>query len=146
LEINMKKQVDNIELRSERVRNIIGLIPPSIIRIGMTLIFLIIIGILVGTYFFEYEYSIKTSAIVGQQNDTTIFIVKIPANEILKVKKGHLVVMSLDKDPNLYNERIRTVIQTNPDKIVISAAGGYYFPEIKQITPVRTETGKEMVI
>ena len=142
----MKKEVENIELRSEKVRNIIGQIPPTIIRIGISLIFFIIIGILIGTYFLKYEYIIKTSSLIKNQNDTLICMVIIPANEILKVKEGHIVIMSLDNIPNLYNEKIRTAIQIIPEKIEISKLGGNYIAEIKLVTPIRTEMGKILVI
>jgi hypothetical protein len=142
----MVKETDNIELRSEKVRNIIGQIPPRIIRIGITLISIIILVILTGTYFFEYEYTIKTTATIEHKNDTITIIVKIPANEILKVKQGHIVVINFDTIPNLYNENLRIVIQNIPDKIEISKSGGYYITEIKLITTIITETGKELVI
>ena len=67
----MENNTDNIELRSEKVRNIIGQIPPKIIRVGITTIFFIIIGLLIGIYYFEYEYTIKTTALVEQSQDTT---------------------------------------------------------------------------
>ena len=44
--------VDNkIELRSEKVRHIIGEIPSRIVRYGITIITIVILGLLTGAYF-----------------------------------------------------------------------------------------------
>ena len=44
--------LDNkIELRSEKVRHIIGEIPPRIVRYGITFITFVILGLLIGAYF-----------------------------------------------------------------------------------------------
>ncbi len=137
---------DNIELRSEKVRNIIGQIPPGIIRRGITVVLFIIIALLTGTYFFKYQYIIKTTAIVMQQKDTTFINVKIPANEIDKVKQGQKVELNFNNIPNIYNERVETEIQTIPDKIEISGKGGYYISKIEIPGKLFNEKGKELDI
>jgi len=139
-------ELDNIELRSEKVRNIIGQIPPKIIRIGITIIFFIIVGILTGTYFFKYEYTIKTTAIIVQQKDTTFISIKIPANEIGKVKQGQKVILNFRAVPNMYNEQIETEIQTIPKKIEISKNEGYYLAVIKLSGKIKTEREKALDI
>lgn len=42
---------DKIELRSEKVRHIIGEIPSKIVRYGITIITIVILGLLAGAYF-----------------------------------------------------------------------------------------------
>jgi len=122
----MAENIDNIELRSEKVRNIIGQIPPRIIRTGISIIFIVVIGILTGTYFFKYEYTIKTTATIEQINNTTFIEIKIPANEIAKVKKGHKVILSFDNIQNLYNKRFNTELQKIPNTLRISKNEGFY--------------------
>lgn len=55
----MKKQAtdqqDRIELRSEKVRNIIGQIPPFLIRWGNTLLLVIFLLLLAAGYFFYFR-------------------------------------------------------------------------------------------
>ncbi len=126
----MAETTDNIELRSEKVRNIIGQIPPKIIRIGITVIFFIIIGFLIGSYFFKYNYTIKTTALIQQKCDTTQIIVKIPANEIEKVNEGQKVFLSFDNIPFVYNEKISVQIQSIPKTINMSQNGGFYNAKI----------------
>lgn len=43
---------DKIELRSEKVRHIIGEIPSRIVRYGITIITIVILGLLVGGYLY----------------------------------------------------------------------------------------------
>ena len=48
-----------IELRSEKVRHIIGEIPSRIVRYGITVITIVILGLLVGAYFIPYPETIS---------------------------------------------------------------------------------------
>ena len=127
----MSENKDNIELRSEKIRNIIGQIPPKIIRVGITVIFFVVVGLLTGSYFFKYNYTIDTSATIYQRNDTIFVKIIIPANEINKVKKGHQVILNFDKIQNLYNKRVITQIQTIPNRLQIKENEGYFIVQIK---------------
>ena len=142
----MAKNTDNIELRSEKVRNIIGQIPPKIIRIGISLIFVIIIGILIGTYFFEYNYTIETTATIEQKNDTTFIQLKIPANEKNKIKKGHRVILSFNNIQNIYNKRFETELQKIPNTLKISKKEGYYTAEIEVVGIIKTTDNETLEI
>jgi len=142
----MAKNTDNIELRSEKVRNIIGQIPPRIIRIGITVIFIVILGILTGTYFFKYEYTIETNATIEQENDTTFIQVIVPANELNKVKKGHKVILSFGNIQNLYNQRIETEIQKIPNTIQIEKKQGFYLAKILITNNLMTTENETIVL
>ncbi|MCH5239449.1 MAG: hypothetical protein J1F38_04445 [Muribaculaceae bacterium] len=54
-----KKEIekDNIELRSEKVRNLIGEIPPSLVRWGTVVIVLIFLLLLTALCLLPYPYS-----------------------------------------------------------------------------------------
>jgi hypothetical protein len=45
----------DIELRSEKVRNIVGRVPPLLLRIGIAVISIIIISLLIAAYFLPYR-------------------------------------------------------------------------------------------
>ena len=45
---------DKIELRSEKIRHIIGEIPSRIVRYGITIITIVLLVLLVGAYFIPY--------------------------------------------------------------------------------------------
>ena len=55
----MDKNYEQIELRSEKVRNIIGRIPPLLIRSGITLIALLITGLAVAACFIPFPENVK---------------------------------------------------------------------------------------
>ena len=50
---------NKIELRSEKVRHIIGEIPSRIVRYGITIITIVILGLLIGAYFISYPETIS---------------------------------------------------------------------------------------
>lgn len=88
---------DNIELRSEKVRNIIGKVPPSIIRTGITVISLILLLLLSGAFFVPYPESIKASAGVTEADGTDIQIeLFIPYRYVAKIKKGMAVEIEFE--------------------------------------------------
>lgn len=132
---------DNIELRSEKVRSLIGQIPPVIIRAGISVIFIIILALLIGSWFFKFEYTIKTTATINQNNDSLFIKLKIPANEISKIRTGHKLILDFNIIPNLYNEKMITKIQTVPDILEITEGGGFYNAEIFLLEKTKTESG-----
>lgn len=59
---------DNIEIRSDEVREVMEKIPGWIIRWGTTLIFSVLLIILIGTYFFKYPTIIYSRIVVTTEN------------------------------------------------------------------------------
>ena len=45
-----KKDLDNIELRSEKVRNVIGKVPPRLVSLGTVIITVIVLALAVAFY------------------------------------------------------------------------------------------------
>lgn len=142
----MVKESENIELRSEKVRNIIGQIPPKLIRIGISLIFIVFTGVIIGSYFFEYDYTIKTSAYMSKQGDSIIVQIKIPVNEINRIKKGQRLILNFDKIPNMYGQRIISSISNLSSAIQVSEKGGYYTSVCYLAENIETETGIKLQI
>lgn len=54
---NSKTNTDNIELRSEKVRHIIGKVPPVLVRTGTIIITLVVIAFGVAFYTIHYPLS-----------------------------------------------------------------------------------------
>lgn len=50
----MEKRNKDIELRSEEVQEVMGQVPAWIVRWGITLLFLVVVALLVGSCFFKY--------------------------------------------------------------------------------------------
>lgn len=59
---------ENIELRSEEVQEILGRPPKWIIRWGITVIFIIVAGLFVGSYFFKYPDILEATITVTTEN------------------------------------------------------------------------------
>lgn len=137
---------DKIELRSEKVRRLIGQIPPVIIRAGISVILFIILILLIGSWFFKFEYTIKTTATINQNNDSLFIELKIPANEISKIRTGQKVILDFNNIPNLYNEKLVTEIKGVPDILEITEDGGFYNAEILLKEKIKTESGRTLSI
>ncbi len=142
----MVRGVDNIELRSEKARSVIGQVPPIIVRVGIALMSIIIIIFLVVSYLIKFDYTINTTAYLEQKSDSINVIIKIPANEISKIKLGQKVILSFDNIPYLYNKRLVTEIISVPNVIDISSSGGYYFTTIAMTSEILIENGSEFKI
>ena len=65
---------NKIELRSEKVRHIIGEIPSRIVRYGITIITIVILGLLIGTYFIPYPETISAKVQMISTHQGTIAI------------------------------------------------------------------------
>jgi len=129
----MKNKDENIELRSDKVRSIIGQIPPWIIRSGISVILLVIVALLVGSYYFKYPYTITTTVEFSKINNSFVGIVKIPANEVSKIEKGQEVEIYLEEVKNLNGLRFKSKVKDISDKVTISNKSGFYTAEISEI-------------
>jgi hypothetical protein len=95
-----------IELRSEKIRNIIGQVPPRIIRNGNFVLFIGYALLIIGLFFFEYpeeyssEFTVKTqpsTLSVYAKNDGTVIF---KAEDEHKVCSGDLVLIFFQTETN----------------------------------------------
>lgn len=56
METNKDYSSDRIELRSEKVRNIIGTIPPALVRWGIVVITIILVMLMLVVFLVPYPY------------------------------------------------------------------------------------------
>lgn len=63
-----------IELRSEKVRHIIGEIPSRIVRYGITIITIVMLGLLIGAYFIPYPETISAKVQMTNARQGTIAV------------------------------------------------------------------------
>ena len=123
----MKKDYEQIELRSEKVRNIIGRIPPLLIRSGITLITLLIAGLATATCFIPYPENVKGKVEVTINSHSEIEIIAfIPYTEIKRLEEGMPVSITMDgysigTDSHL-NGKVKTIY-----KKVYKKEGKNYF-------------------
>lgn len=123
----MDKDYEQIELRSEKVRNIIGRIPPLLIRSGITLIALLIIGLAVAACFIPFPENVKGKVEVAINSHSEIEITAfIPYTEIARIKEGMPASIEMEgyttgTDSHL-NGKVKTVY-----KEVLKKEGKNYF-------------------
>ena len=76
---------DKIELRSEKVRHIIGEIPSRIVRYGITIITFVILGLLTGAYFIPYPETISAKV---QMTNTYQGAITFPYKYVNTIARG----------------------------------------------------------
>ncbi len=114
-------EIKDIELRSEKVRNIIGLIPSRIIRMGITVIFAVILVLLGGAYFFKFDHTIKATAELYNENDKVHYTIEFPYNKLELLQKGQKLIIIIHNENS-----IATTVQDIDTTLHISKEQSYY--------------------
>ena len=84
---------DRIELRSEKVRHIIGEIPSGIVRHGIMVITVVILGLLVGAYFIPYPETVSATVQISNSHQGTM---AIPYKYVNTIARGMTVNVEID--------------------------------------------------
>lgn len=84
---------NKIELRSEKVKHIIGEIPSGIVRYGITIITIVILGLLVGAYFIPYPETVSAKVQVTNARQGTI---DIPYKYVNTITRGMTVNIEVE--------------------------------------------------
>ena len=69
-----EKELDNIELRSEKVRNVIGKVPPRLVSLGTVIITIIVFALAVAFYKIPYPISIEANGEVVNHRMVQVFV------------------------------------------------------------------------
>lgn len=83
----MTEDNKGIELRSEKVRNIVGKMPPVLLRIGISIITLILIMVVIGAYFMPYPEYVHLKVKIEYTEGTGYISAKIKD----KIERGQSV-------------------------------------------------------
>lgn len=84
---------NKIELRSEKVKHIIGEIPSGIVRYGITIITIVILGLLVGAYFIPYPETVSAKVQMTNARQGTI---DIPYKYVNTITRGMTVNIEVE--------------------------------------------------
>ena len=71
---NNKNDIDNIELRSEKVRHIIGQVPPVLVRTGTMVITLVVITLALAFYTIRYPITIEAQGKVTCNDSVEVLV------------------------------------------------------------------------
>lgn len=75
-----KEEINKIEIRSEEVQEILGHVPSWIIRSGISVLFLVVFVLLIGSWFFKYPDIIKSRITVTTKNPPAPITAKTTGN------------------------------------------------------------------
>ena len=142
--------MDSIELRSEKVRNIIGKIPPRIVRSGTLVLFIVFILLIIGSYFFPYSETITApvqikeyqTLSVHSENKQHIIIAYIPINLQSKVIKGLESMVEIEGYSKNTNGQIVGTVQNRMNTTVIKNNKKYILYSLSLDNNLITNTGK----
>jgi len=102
---------NKIELRSERVRHIIGEIPSRIVRYGITVITIVILGLLVGAYFIPYPETVSAKV---QMENTHQGTIDVPYKYVNTITRGMTVNVEVEGyDADIYGVANGTITTTS---------------------------------
>ncbi|MDA3893238.1 MAG: HlyD family efflux transporter periplasmic adaptor subunit [Salinivirgaceae bacterium] len=103
----MSKEIENIELRSEEVQEILGHIPSRLIRYGITIIILVVVVLFMGSFFFKYPDILRAPVEVVSENP--------PATIVAKTNGNLTIILVVDSQRVVVNERLAVI--KNPANI-----------------------------
>lgn len=130
---------EKIELRSEKMRNIIGKIPSSLVRSGISFVAFIVIGLLLAAWFIPYPENLRLPVEITSSHERDIQAkAYIPYSYVSRLTTEIPVEMEMEG----YNARnygyIRGFI-SNINKDVISREGQNCFTVTIQLNPANTK-------
>lgn len=121
------KEGKEIELRSEEVQEVMGQIPTWIVRWGITLLFIVVLALLVGSYFFKYPDVITTEMTLTSRHPvaqivarTSGKISKLYVTDGEKVNPGALLAIVQNPASTEDAYRLKDILlehQAEPDRL-----------------------------
>ena len=119
--------IDNIELRSEKTRQIIGMVPSGIVRYGTLIITIIITVLLAVSYFVPYPENLQANATVVVDADGKLNVCAyIPYSHINTIHEGMSAEIEFEGYPSADYGYVSATI-SHIDKNVQNINGQNYF-------------------
>jgi hypothetical protein len=121
---------EKIELRSEKTRNLIGKMPSYLIRNGMTVVFVVMVLLLIGTYFIPYPDTVYVEIkIISRDCAGKTFkgMGLIPYQYIASVNEGMKIIVELEGYTKSEYNSVEGIINVKENKI-IEHNGQNHFP------------------
>ena len=117
-----KNDIDNIELRSEKVRHIVGQVPPSLVRTGTMVITLVVIALAIAFYTIRYPITIEAQGKVIT-NDTVELL--IPYKYLYLFDEPRTARITLEGQDNDDAPIVCSITNHNDKLLVVD--GNHYF-------------------
>ena len=97
------EEYNDIELRSEEFQEVLSRIPSWIERWGITLIFIVLAGLLIGSYFFKYPDIVSAPVVVSTEN--------LPADVVARTS-GRIDYLSVYEQETVYKNQIMGALES----------------------------------
>ncbi len=102
-------EINRIEVHSEEIQELMGFIPNGIVRWGLTVIFLILFGIIIGSFFFKSPEIITAPMVLTTENPPVALLSKSTGKiDLLFVRDGQQVdagtTVALINNPTNYRD------------------------------------------
>ncbi len=124
---------DNIELRSESVQEILGKMPSWIVRVGSGLVFLIVLILVIGSWFFSYPEIIESKLVLTTEN---------PPAELVARANGKIIELKVEDKQQISRGELLAVIE-NPanfeDMFLLR-------DELKDVSPLLVEEKRISIV
>lgn len=89
--------MENIELRSERVNNLIGEIPPLLIRSGTGIIFFILAGVITAACLIPYPETVTVQTEIKKESENSYcWVCFIPYKQVNRIDKGMKATIEME--------------------------------------------------
>lgn len=119
--------IDNIELRSEKTRQIIRMVPSRIVKYGTLIISAIIIALLVAAYFIPYPENLQVNAmVVDTKNGKQQIQASVPYSYVSTIYNGMNAEIEFEGYPSADYGYVSAII-TCMDKKIHNINGKNYF-------------------
>lgn len=119
---NNKNETDNIELRSEKVRHIIGQVPPALVRTGTMVITLVVIALAVAFYTICYPITIEAQGKVTCNDSVELLV---PYKYLYLFDEPRTARLTIEGQDNDVAPIVCPITSHNDKLLIIS--GNHYF-------------------
>lgn len=101
-----EENIKELNIRSEGVQEILGIIPSWIVRRGMTLFLFVFFLLLAGSYLFQYPHIVRSDVVITTEN---------PPSEIVARADGRIMNMMVKDNAEVREGQILAVLENTSD-------------------------------
>ncbi len=116
---------NNIELRSEKVRNIIGQIPPQIIRTGASVFIIIFFFLGLILYNYRFPSKIKGKATLWYSNDSIRYSILIPIHQAKSLNTNQIITFRLINNEAIDAVKLNSSYTSIDSRVILSKSGSF---------------------
>ena len=117
-----KNESENIELRSEKVRHIIGQVPPALVRTGTMVITLVVIALAIAFYTIRYPITIEAQGKVTSKDSVELLV---PYKNLYLFNEPHTARITLEGQDNDDAPIVCPVTSHSENLLIVD--GNHYF-------------------